>query len=596
MPKRFLSGLTLVLIVVMLTTAAWNPPAVRAAGNGSFSDMAGHWAAALVGQATAAGYVAGYPDGTFRPNAPVTRAESVKLLVAAGQLGHNLPYPVSFSDVPERHWVLSQGYLNTAAYWNLVSEADGSFRPDQYATRLDLLTMLLRLLGAPYDHPPAPTAALPFTDSIPESGRAFVKAGLDLGLVSGYPDGTFRPNGTVTRAEAIALIQRTLQVMTAGDDQKLHLVVNGRPVPDAVLAVRNGVIYAPGNAIYMDPRVRDWRAAQIGVVSGEVANDRFTLNTPVLVIESGRNTARLLPIPGADQSMPLAAPTYRRFSQTMMPVAQVGGLGAIPYGEAAHDPATGTVSVTFAPDWPGARLAARPDQIHLVFYYAITAISPNNHLELALPRLQDQNGYDVTDREHPPFTYSVDPAGPLRLQGAPGGGLVTSFTAGPENGWQVPQLTLVPTPAPGSFSLTISAASYTPATVPFQVSDPFPHQVALAAGGSWRAGETATLRISLLDRGGRQVPYSYVYNMAALGGTGLNPDVRIVGPGGQAVAFTPVLAPADPDRPIYEACIISGAGSVTFSPPAAGSYQIQVVVHDGGAGDLTAESTFVVAP
>lgn len=79
-------------------------------GTSPFPDVpAGHWAAEVVSFAAEEGWVSGYPDGTFRPDAPVSRAEAVKILNhaldrRAGERAAALP----FTDVEKGHWACDE--------------------------------------------------------------------------------------------------------------------------------------------------------------------------------------------------------------------------------------------------------------------------------------------------------------------------------------------------------------------------------------------------------------------------------------------------------------------------------------------------------
>lgn len=562
--------------LILLLCVSLAVPAAASGKPAGFSDLSGHWAAGLVERAVGAGYVNGYPDGTFRPNAAVTRAESVKLLVTAGKLGMISGWGQGFTDVPANHWVLAQGYLSAATYYGVVPVDESAFRPDVAATRLEFLTMALRLLGRPYSDPPEPTTGLPFTDSIPESGRRYVQEGLKLGLVQGYPDGTFRPGGTVTRAEALAIVERTIQVMAAGTDASLHLVVNGRTVSDAALAVRDGYVWAPGNAIYMDPRVQDWRTVHARGVWAQAANDRFTREGSVLEIHEGDPVATLFTSYNSVQSMPLTGTPYFAFDQVMIPVAPVGGKGSLPYAEAVHDATTGAVTVTFTPDWPGNTLAATPDQLS----YASRdrgQVRPEDIGQIALevPRLIDPNGSFVVDREHPPVTFSVDPAGPLRLRDELTGSLTTTYTLSPANGWNLPKLAVVADPTEGTFAVTISASTYKPGKVQLTLVDTQPYQVTLAPVGTWKAGQSVSLQATVLDRHGRVSPVTYVYFGMDNNPTP-NPQISVTGPDGNAVEARPELWQTGDAPGVYEYWGHAGVGTFTFTPPVAGTYHVKV--------------------
>ena len=79
--KRLLCG---ALIAALLL-----PAAAADSTDGSFSDIQGHWAQEQIEAAVRSGWVNGYPDGTFRPDATVTRAEFVKMLLDAEDIYPN---------------------------------------------------------------------------------------------------------------------------------------------------------------------------------------------------------------------------------------------------------------------------------------------------------------------------------------------------------------------------------------------------------------------------------------------------------------------------------------------------------------------------
>ena len=110
----------------------------------SFSDVAGDsWYASYVGFAQKYNIVGGYEDGTFRPDQPVTRAELMKILAAyfPGETGS-----ASFTDVPETHWAY-QAVAFGAGKGFVAGYEDGTFRPDQPVTRAEAVKMINGALG-----------------------------------------------------------------------------------------------------------------------------------------------------------------------------------------------------------------------------------------------------------------------------------------------------------------------------------------------------------------------------------------------------------------------------------------------------------------
>lgn len=86
---------------------------------------------------------------------------------------------------------------------------DGTFRPDRMVTRQEFVKLAVLALGLK----PEEASQLPFADaaSVPQWARGYVAAAASAGLVKGYEDGTFRPLATATRAEAAAVVWRVLE-------------------------------------------------------------------------------------------------------------------------------------------------------------------------------------------------------------------------------------------------------------------------------------------------------------------------------------------------------------------------------------------------
>lgn len=182
----------------------------------TFSDIpSGYWAKGAIDATLAAGIVTGYPDGTFRPNDDVTRAEFVVMLMKILGLPADVSATQTFTDVPASAWYA--GYLDEAASVGIMTGAGGKANPDQLLSREEAAVLLMR--AATYAHLTGhlgtePSSPPGFKDeaSIGAWAQGAVSQAVLQGLISGYPDGTFKPLGTLTRAEAAALIDRLLQL------------------------------------------------------------------------------------------------------------------------------------------------------------------------------------------------------------------------------------------------------------------------------------------------------------------------------------------------------------------------------------------------
>ena len=167
------------------------------------ADVAGHWAKESIAKLMQAGVIAGYPDGSFRPEKSVSRAEFTVMLVKALKL-ESKPGDLSFKDSAD-HW--AKNSINAAAH-GLISGYDrNSFGPDAPITREQAAVIIARAAGLE-----AGEQALSFSDARHISLWALSGAAAAVGksYMSGYPDGSFRPQGNTTRAEAAAIIAKLL--------------------------------------------------------------------------------------------------------------------------------------------------------------------------------------------------------------------------------------------------------------------------------------------------------------------------------------------------------------------------------------------------
>ncbi|WP_315911007.1 RCC1 domain-containing protein [Xylanibacillus composti] len=174
----------------------------------AFSDISGHWAEASIKKAVVDGIVAGYPDGTFKPNHPVTRAEFIVMLAGAMKLD-GAGAALHFQDQDQiGSW--AKGAAALAVEAGIVSGyEDGSFRPDAKITRAEMASMIAQALKARVDA----NGQTGFADDedIPNWAKGAVEAIRKLGIVSGRGGNQFAPNDTATRAEAVVMLLGMLE-------------------------------------------------------------------------------------------------------------------------------------------------------------------------------------------------------------------------------------------------------------------------------------------------------------------------------------------------------------------------------------------------
>ncbi|MEW6031977.1 MAG: S8 family serine peptidase [Bacillota bacterium] len=191
------------------------PPATPpGAASTSYADIDGHWARPEIEALRARGALPRSGE-FFRPDEPVTRGEFLADLVralgygpeAAALAGH----PPPFSDAGAGETIT--GHLSAGVEHALVrGYPDGTFRADREITRAEISTILVRLSGLAPDAPGL--AALPFTDrsDVPSWAAGYIAVAYQRGMIRGYPDGSFRPESGATRAEAACLIYRAVRL------------------------------------------------------------------------------------------------------------------------------------------------------------------------------------------------------------------------------------------------------------------------------------------------------------------------------------------------------------------------------------------------
>lgn len=180
-------------------------PSRSPAGGSRFQDMAGHWSTPFVNGLVNAGVVAGFPDGTYRPEQGVTRAEFAAFVMAAFPDRPIRKSPVPFSDVPADYWaseVLRQAQMTGF----LTGFPDGTLRPTQSINRTQAMVAVtngLGLTGGRVDD----LGIYRDRAQIPSYAVDALSTATQRRLVVNYPDPLrLRPLETITRGELSALI------------------------------------------------------------------------------------------------------------------------------------------------------------------------------------------------------------------------------------------------------------------------------------------------------------------------------------------------------------------------------------------------------
>ncbi len=179
-----------------------------------FSDIQGHWAQPCIQQLAQRRVLSGYPDGTFRPNAAVTRAEFAAIIKNAFPKTPIVRSGGSFVDVSPGYWANNQiRYAYQTQF--LSGYPNNIFRPTQNIPRVQVLVALASGLNYSPSLPVDTTLSQVFNDAIaiPHYAKNTVAAATEKGLVVNYPQvRQLKPNDFATRAEVSAFVCQALNL------------------------------------------------------------------------------------------------------------------------------------------------------------------------------------------------------------------------------------------------------------------------------------------------------------------------------------------------------------------------------------------------
>lgn len=167
------------------------------------TDISGHWCENVITRWETKGLISGYEDGTFRPDQAITRAEFVSL--ANRYLGYKDAAVISFSDVAASDWYAGQVAIAVNKGYAGGFD-DNTFRPGENLTRAQTASIVARLTGLAGNA----AASESFADAAqnPDWAKGAIGAVAEAGYMIGDENNCFNPNKALTRAEAVAILDR----------------------------------------------------------------------------------------------------------------------------------------------------------------------------------------------------------------------------------------------------------------------------------------------------------------------------------------------------------------------------------------------------
>ncbi|WP_226375450.1 S-layer homology domain-containing protein [Effusibacillus dendaii] len=247
--RKALSGTIAISLLapLPLLPTAYSQTALAAAAKsdsqsqGQYTDVPpGHWAFSAVQTLSNMGIVRGKATNLFAPSDTITRAEFVTLLLRALKTPLDPDSTPVFDDVPASYFAFKE--IQTASKLKVFGDASvTSFQPDQPITRQDMAYFIANALQIPAvsDAVLKSTGSFADADQISPDEQKGVAIASQLKIINGYPDSTFKPLATATRAEAAGMIYNLLQVPAAKiNDLKTSVQVSRIQItPDQVKLV-----------------------------------------------------------------------------------------------------------------------------------------------------------------------------------------------------------------------------------------------------------------------------------------------------------------------------------------------------------------------
>ncbi|MFC4098132.1 glycosyl hydrolase [Paenibacillus xanthanilyticus] len=257
-------------------------PVYGAAGNGqgmaantaSAQDEAGGWAKNSLDRWVENGVLTGDANGVLMPNKAITRAEFVTILNRV--FGLTAKAAANFTDVGSNAWYANElAIAKQAGYY--TGYPDGTARALAPITREDAVTLLARMFGLKQNG----NVNIAFADEA--SIHAYAKDAIAAltGIIKGYGDGTFRPGSAITRAEAIALVDR----LVAGYYHGAGTVTAG--------TIDGNLVMNEENIILKDTTINGNLYLTAGIGSGNVTLDHVTVKGKTFIQGGGEHTVTL---------------------------------------------------------------------------------------------------------------------------------------------------------------------------------------------------------------------------------------------------------------------------------------------------------------
>jgi hypothetical protein len=273
MNKVFSKCKAAILSVVLILSIA---PVSAAAADSTYDDTTGHWAEKAIGQWSEYGVLLGN-NSLFRPNDPVTRAETAALINRVMRYSA-ADDDVAFDDVSAAAWYYDD-VLRLAGGGIITGPGDGSFAPERNISREEAVVMIARAFRI--EAGDGEKSAFPDADEISAWAAEAVQSFKDAGYIVGGSDGNFNPKKAITRAEIVTVLDNMVGalIMTSGE----HDFADAGEI-NGLVAVNTA------GAVVKNMKINGDLLIAAGVGDGDVRLDNVTVSGRVRVEGGGENS------------------------------------------------------------------------------------------------------------------------------------------------------------------------------------------------------------------------------------------------------------------------------------------------------------------
>ncbi|HQD76820.1 MAG TPA: S-layer homology domain-containing protein [Bacillota bacterium] len=250
------------------------------------TDIENHWAKEQIKAWVEKGLVKGYEDGTFRPDHNISRAEFMALVNRA--FNYQEKAEIDYKDVKEGAWYSDVVKVAKSAGY-ISGYEDGTVKLDNPVSRQEAATMIMKILSLKENT----AGADRFQDAaaIPAWSKGAVGAVASAGIMGGYPDGNFRADNFITRAEAVVALEKALSSKAGVIEAEVIYDEAGIYGPDTGSeATKGNVIITAANVTLQSTVIEGNLTIDRAVGDGDVYLKKVTVKGDTYIYGGGKDS------------------------------------------------------------------------------------------------------------------------------------------------------------------------------------------------------------------------------------------------------------------------------------------------------------------